>query len=127
MSFEEQLQSAMLAALAGLPGSNGVFLERPVRATPPYLVLGELLSGDWSAKGSTGREARLLVSVHDEGEIWVRTLALQRAVAGAVEALPRRLGDWSLGSLTLLRTRTAREGTGGWVGSVEYRVRAMEG
>ena len=90
MSFEEALQDAVIAALRGVAGVNGVYLERPARASTPYLVLGELLSADWSAKGMAGREARLIVRVHDAGESWTRTVALQ----GEAGAPPRgRAGD----------------------------------
>lgn len=125
MSFEDALQAAVLAALRDVPGTNGVFLERPARASAPYLVLGELLSADWGAKGLAGREARLLVRVHDAGESWTRTVALQGAVSRAIEDLPRAIGGWSVGSVVMLRARTARD-RDGWVGTVEYRVRGME-
>lgn len=131
MSFEEALQAAVLAALAaeaGIAGeANGVFLERPVRATPPYLVLGEMLSADWSVKGAAGREVRIAVRVHDQAESWARTVALQGAASRAIEGLARDLGGWRLGSVTLLRARTLRDGATGWLGSVDYRVRGMEG
>jgi hypothetical protein len=130
VSFELELQDAVLASLraeADIAGqANGVSLERPVRASPPYLVLGPLLSADWGAKGLRGREVRLTVIVHDAAETWTRAVALQGAVARAFDALPRQLGSWSLGSVTLLRSRTGRDGANGWLGLVEYRVRAME-
>lgn len=127
MSFEAELQDAAIVALQAVEGANGVYLERPVRATPPYLVLGEMLSADWSVKGLVGREVRLQVRVHDHGESWTRTATLQGAAGAAIEALPRQIGSWRLGSIVLLRARTAREGSGGWLGTVEYRIRAMEG
>lgn len=130
MSFEAELQEAAVAALAAHPvigaQANGVFLDRPVRATPPYLVLGEMLSTDWSIKGGAGREVRLLVRVHDTGETWSRAIALREAASAAIEGLPRALGGWRLGSVLLLRARTVREGADGWFGSIEYRVRGME-
>jgi hypothetical protein len=131
MSFEVALQAAVRVALLAEPAiaaeANGVHLERPVRATVPYLVIGEMISADWSVKGVRGREVRLLVRVHDEGESWTRAAGLQGAVSRAIEALPRTLDDWRLGSVTFLRSRTLRDGTNGWIGTVEYRVRAMEG
>lgn len=130
MSFEAELHAALLAVLAAEPviaaEANGVHLERPVRASVPYLVIGEMISADWSVKGSNGREVRLIVHVQDEGESWTRAAGLQGAVSRAIEALPRELGGWQLGSVMFLRSRTLREGTRGWIGTVEYRVRAME-
>jgi hypothetical protein len=131
MSFEAELQAAVLSALAAEPAiaaqANGVFLERPARATPPYLVLGPMLSSDWGAKGIAGREVRLTVRVHDAGESWSRAVSLQGAASSAIDALPRQLSGWRLGSVVLLRARTGRDGPNGWLGTVEHRVRAMEG
>lgn len=126
MQFESEVQEAVLSALAGIEGINGVFLERPVRASPPYLVLGELAGSDWGAKDAPGRELRIIVRVHDEGESWMRAATLQGEAARAIEALPRTLGDWSLGAVVLLRARTLRDGTRGWLATVEYRVRGMK-
>jgi hypothetical protein len=130
MSFEAELHAAVMEALRSeadiLATANGVFLERPVRASPPYLVLGPLTSADWSAKGASGREVRVTAQVHDAGESWTRTVALLGAAGRALEALPRNLNGWSLGSVTMLRSRTTRDGAGGWLGMVDYRVRAME-
>ena len=126
MSFELALQEAMLGVLADVPGINGVFLERPARASVPYLVLTEMLSADWGAKGVAGREVRVVVRVHDAGESWARAVGLQGAVAQALEALPRTIGGWSVGSVVLQRAKTARGAGGEWVGSVEFRIRAME-
>lgn len=130
MSFELELQEAVLAVLSTDPdisaAANGVFQERPVRASAPYLILSPLLATDWSAKGLRGREVRVAVTVHDVGETWARTVSLQGAVSRAIEGLPRTLAGWSVGSVALLRCRTARDGTNGWLGLVEYRVRAME-
>jgi len=131
MSFEAALQEAVLGTLAANPEigfqANGVFLERPVRATPPYLMLGDMLSADWSAKSVSGREVRLQIRVHDTSESWARTVSLQGAVCAAIEGMPRVLGGWHLGSVMLLRARTVRDGTAGWLGTIEYRVRGMEG
>jgi hypothetical protein len=131
MSFETELQQAVLQALSAEPtiaaAANGVFLGQTARATPPYLVLADMLSADWSVKETAGREVRLLIRVHDTGESWTRTVSLQGAVGAAIEGMPRELGAWRLGSVVLLRARTVRDGASGWIGTVEYRVRGMEG
>ena len=64
--------------------------------------------------------------VHDAGETWLRPAELQGAASRAIEALPRQLGSWQLGSVTFLRARTMRDGSNGWLGTVEHRLRAME-
>lgn len=130
MSFETELRTALLAALAAEPaiaaGANGVFGERPGRATPPWVELGELLAADWSVKGARGRELRVTVTVRDEGESPARVADLIEAAGRAVGALPRAIGGWRLGAVSFLRARTAREANGQWIGVADWRLRAIE-
>lgn len=130
MSFETALQAALLAALAAEPTiaahANGVFVERPVRATPPWIELGELLAVDWSTKDARGRELRIAVTVRDLAESPTRLLDLLDAAGAAIEALPREVGGWRLGAAVFLRSRTLREPGGQWLGVTEWRLRAAE-
>ncbi|WP_010184824.1 tail completion protein gp17 [Sphingomonas sp. PAMC 26605] len=125
MSAESVVQAAALSALRGVGGLNGVYLGTPVKATPPYALLGELLSGDWSVKDRAGRELRLLVTVRDAGEAPTRIHSLSAAVGAAIEALPRDLDGWRLVSVALLRARIGGGAAGAWSGSLEYRMRVL--
>ncbi|WP_010161248.1 DUF3168 domain-containing protein [Sphingomonas sp. PAMC 26617] len=91
MSAESVLQAAVLANLRAVAGLNGVYVGPPVRATPPFAELGELIAVDWGAKDRAGRELRVLVTLRDAGETAVRLAALAASVGAAIEALPRDL------------------------------------
>lgn len=125
MSAASVVQAAVLSALRGIAGLNGVYAGPPLKATPPYAELGELLGADWSVKDRAGRELRLLVTVRDAGEGAARAQALADAVGAAVEALPRDLVGWRVASVVLLRARTGGGPAGRWSASVEYRVRVL--
>ena len=125
MSAESVVQAALLAGLRGVAGLNGVFEGPPVKATPPYAEIGELLSGDWSVKDRDGRELRLAVTVRDAGETAARVQALGDAVGAAIAGLPRDLDGWRVASLVFVRSRLLRPAPGRWSAVIEYRVRML--
>jgi hypothetical protein len=125
MSGESALQVAALAALRGVAGLNGVYPGAPVKATPPYAELGDLLGLDWSVKDRVGREVRLQVTLRDVGDSPARVQALADSVGAAIEGLPGDLGGWCIASLVLVRTRLGGGPAGRWSMSVEYRVRML--
>ncbi len=125
-SAESVVQAAALAALRAVAGLNGVYLAPPVKATPPYAELGDLLSSDWSVKDRAGRELRLAVTVRDAGESNARAQTLAGAVGAAIEGLPRDLDGWRVASVVLLRSRVRGGPPGRWSATVEYRVRVLE-
>jgi hypothetical protein len=127
MSAESVVQAAVLVAVRGVAGLNGVYLGPPVKATVPFAELGDLLSGDWSVKDRGGRELRLIVTVRDAGDSPARAQVLAGAVGGAIEALPRDLGGWRVASVVLVRSRLSGATGGRWNASVEYRVRVLAG
>jgi len=125
MSAEAVAPAALLAALKGLTGLNGVFEGSPVKATPPYAEIGETLSGDWSVKDRDGRELRLAVTIRDAAETPARVQALANAAGATIEALPRDLPGWRIASLVFVRTRLLRPAPGRWSAVIEYRVRML--
>lgn len=125
MSAESVVQAAVLAALRGLGGLNGVFEGPPVKATPPFAELGELLSGDWGVKDRDGRELRLAVTIRDVGETSARAQVLGGAAGAAIEAIPRDLDGWRVASLVLVRSRLLRPTPARWSVMIEYRVRVL--
>ncbi|WP_277971524.1 tail completion protein gp17 [Sphingomonas echinoides] len=127
MSAESVLQTAVLAKLRAIAGLNGVYAGPPVRATPPFAELGELITLDWGAKDRAGRELRLLVTLRDAGETAVRLAALSASVGSAIEGLPRDLPGWRVASVVLVRSRSWGTSPGQWSASVDYRIRMMEG
>ena len=124
-SAESVVQAAVLVALRGIAGLNGVYVAPPVKATPAYAELGDLLSGDWSVKDRAGRELRLAVTLRDAGETPERVQALANAVGEVIEGLPRDLTGWRVASITLVRSRTSGGPPGRWTAAIEYRVRVL--
>ena len=122
---ESIVQAAVLTAVRGVVGLNGVYLAPPVKASVPYAELGDLLSGDWSVKDRAGRELRVLVNVRDAGDTTERAHALAGAVGAAIEGLPRDLDGWRVASIVLVRNRLGSGPPGRWTATVEYRVRVL--
>lgn len=128
MSAEGTLALAVATALrgaGGLAGLNGVFVGPPVKATPPYAEIGEVLGIDWSVKDRVGRELRVSVTLRDAGETAARVQALSDAAGGAIEALPRVIDGWAVASVALARSRLAASAPGRWTALLDYRVRML--
>lgn len=125
MSADSALQAAVLAAVRDIAGLNGVYLGPPVKATPPYAELGDLLSIDWGVKDRAGRELRVGVTVRDAAETSGRAQELAGLVGAAIEGLPRDLDGWSVASVVMVRARTSGGAASRWAASVEYRIRVL--
>jgi hypothetical protein len=130
MSLEADLHAAVHAALVADPTiasrANGVFVGRPVRMTPPSVVLGEVLGADWSVKGAAGRELRLTFTVVDAGESPGLLFDLVDASLAALASVPRTIGAWQLGPFVHLRSLAQSSGVGRWESVVDVRVRALQ-
>ncbi|WOK36305.1 DUF3168 domain-containing protein [Sphingomonas sp. C3-2] len=129
MNAHAAVEAAVIDALnAHAPfreGVNGVHLMRPVRATPPYALIGESLSGDWGTKDADGREVRIALSVRDAADGPARLYRLMAAAEEALAGLGRQLDGWRVASIAFLRSRITREGDRSWTGMIEYRVRVL--
>lgn len=131
MSAAVVVAEAIRAALAGhaplAEGVAGVFDAPPVRAATPHAVIGEAQLSDWGTKDMAGREARVVVSLHDAGESPARLRRLSGEVELALAGLPRAIGGgWELASRVLLRARIERKGEGRWVATSEWRLRMLK-
>jgi hypothetical protein len=131
MSAAVVLTEAIRAALAGYAplaeGLAGVFDAPPVRAATPYALIGEAQLSDWGTKDMVGREARVVVSLHDAGESPARLRRLSGEVELAMAGMPRAIGDgWDLASRVLLRARIERKGEGRWIATSEWRLRMLK-
>ncbi len=131
MSAAVVLAEAIKAALTGhaplAEGLAGVFDAPPVRAATPHAVIGEAMLSDWGTKDMAGREARVVVSLHDAGESPARVRRLSGEVEVAMAGLPRAIGGgWELASRVLLRARIERKGEGRWIAMSEWRVRMLK-
>lgn len=124
MSAREALVAAATARLEAALTGAAVFDAPPVRAALPHAVVEEPVLADWSSKSWRGHEARIAVTIRDEGERPVRLRALLAQAEEALADLPRELGDgWRAASVTPSRSRVAPTGGRGWLGRAEFTVR----
>lgn len=127
MTAEQAFQQALLAALKGIDGLNGVFDAPPTRASAPWAELGDMVTLDWGTKNAAGRELRPVVILHDRGDSVARLQALAGAVEQAVAAMAPDLPGWRIVSLAPVRKRFARAGSNGWTAAIEHRARLLAG
>ncbi|MGV3769587.1 MAG: tail completion protein gp17 [Sphingobium phenoxybenzoativorans] len=130
MSAELAVRAAMLAALAedAALGAllNGVYDGAPVKASPPYAVVGECLGSDWGTKDADGRELRMTLSLFDAQETPARLAAAMRLADGVVRGMSGVVdGAWRIGTVALLRSRTVKGRDRGWSCVMDYRVRVL--
>lgn len=122
MSASLAVQTAVVAALADLPGLTGVYDGPPADAAAPYAVIGPDMVSDWSSKTDIGHAVRLMVTIWDDRPGAARL----RALLGGVEARLRALGGLH-GGQRIVVVQLLRSGVGaaqdGWrPGSIELRV-----
>ncbi len=123
----EAIRVALSAHFPLAEGLAGIFDAPPVRAATPHAVIGEALLSDWGTKDMPGREARVVVALHDAGESPARVRRLSGEVEVAMAALPRVIGSgWELASRVLLRARIERKGEGRWIATSEWRLRMLK-
>jgi hypothetical protein len=124
MSASLAVQTLVAAALADLPGVNGVYDGPPPDAVPPYVVIGSDLLTDWSTKTEIGHEHRLAINVWDAGP---GTAAAKRLMGGVIDRLVALSGAHSghtIVSSRLLRSLVLTDADGWTQGIVEFRVRS---
>lgn len=122
----ETLAAAASAALAGVAGLNGAYEGPPVQAAFPYARIEAGPESDWSHKSGEGRELRLAITIHDQGERPARLRQLMGTAQAAIGALDGDLGDWRLVTLIFLRSRMLREPGTAWAGAIEWRARLLK-
>lgn len=127
MGDEMAVRGAVLEALRGDAALaamlNGVWDGPPVKASAPYVVLGECIGSDWGTKDRAGREVRVAMTVQDKRENADGLAAL----LALVDAAARRVTvpGCEMGAVALLRSRVLRARDEGWRAVVEYRVRVL--
>jgi hypothetical protein len=124
IAFGEALIAALEAYAPLTEAVNGIYAVPPGRATPPFVLLGEMAALDWSTKTEAGREIRFAILLREEAERADRLAVLADRAEAAVEAMPRDLPGWQIVSLVLLRSRILRT-DGPWTASLDYRARLL--
>lgn len=119
------MAEAFVAALQNMEGLNGAYSPQPVQAACPYAVVDAGIESDWSHKSGDGREVRIAVTIHDEGEHPARPTRLAQTAETAVRAIPNDLPGWQLVNLVFLRSRTVRGAGPRWTAAIDYRARLL--
>ena len=72
MNADADIRAALVSLLQGDAALNAqvnrVYDGEPAKATPPMLVVGDVLGSDWATKDKAGRELRLSLTVEDDRE-----------------------------------------------------------
>jgi hypothetical protein len=130
-AIEAAVRAAMIAALSGDAtlgaAINGVFEAGVERAHPPYVEVGAMTARDWGTKDREGREIVATVRVHDAARGGGAASALTARVAAAIAAMPRAGAGYEIGSVRLRQCTIARAAGGGWLATMDFRVRALAG
>ena len=124
------LQRAAIEALQGAAGIGGVYDGPPLQAAFPYAVVEFGPEMDWGHKSGTGREARLAVILHDEGERPARLYRLMEEAESALRALQADGDGWHIVGFRFVRSLIASNKRGPragqtWSGLIEYRARML--
>lgn len=124
-SPSETLIEAASSALRSVEGLNGIYDGQPLQGAFPYAMLEAGPESDWSHKSGTGRELRLAVTIHDQGERPARLRRLVQGVEEAIDGMDGALEEWRLVTLIFVRGRLLR-GEAGWTATSEFRARMLK-
>lgn len=129
MNAETDIRAALIARLradAALAAQvNRVHDGTPAKSTPPTLIVGECIGGDWGTKDRPGRELRIGLTVEDDIETPARIGGIMALADAAVQGLAGTVSGWDIGSLTLVRSRLLRLNSGVWNALIDYRIRVL--
>jgi len=110
------------ATLAGLV--NQVSDGEPVKASAPWLIVGDPATTGWGARGVDGLSLRQPLLLALRGDDLARVTAILARVDAVLASLDGDLGDWRITSLRFERSRITRSRTE-WRAAVDYLVRAV--
>lgn len=105
---------------------NGVFDQATQRVTAPYVIISDSLSTDWSVKDRTGREVRMALTVHDDGDDAARLGQITDQILIRLNEIPAIQPHFEIAALQYLRSRTRRGDDRRWQVLIEFRVRLLE-
>ncbi|MBT2186858.1 DUF3168 domain-containing protein [Sphingobium nicotianae] len=126
MSGELAVRGAILSALRGdaalMAMVNQVSDGEPVKASAPWLMLGDAMASGWGARGVDGLALRQTLLLVLRGDELGRVADILTRVDDALTGIDSALGDWRLTSLRFERSRIVRSRTE-WRASIDYAVR----
>ena len=130
MNADSDIRAALVVLLQADSALNAqvnrVYDGAPDKATPPMLVVGDVLGSDWATKDKAGRELRLGLTIEDDRETPSRISTIMPLVDAGVQGLTGVIGAWQVGSLVMMRSRLMRNSAGRWAAVMDYRIRVLE-
>jgi hypothetical protein len=119
-----ELQAKVIEVLGGVAGL-GTYSLAPVQAAYPFATMDAGLETDWSHKSGDGREVRLAVTIRDKSERPERVQQLEAQAEAAIAGISGATANWSVVSMSFMRSRLVREKETGWAAVIEYRARML--
>lgn len=127
MSAEWELREAILKTLRTdaeiMAHVNGVFNERPLVATPPYIELLGSTSSDWSSKSFIGREVRISIALRSAAQEDAPSISVLPLIENLMLKLPNELPHHRIINNQYLRSRSGHDADGRWTIVLSYRFR----
>ena len=128
MSADLLARAAIVAALKGdaslVDRVNQIADGEPVKASPPWLLVGSAVASGWGARGVDGVTVRQTIELALRGDQLSAVTAILDRVDAALRAMDGALGDWRVTSLRFDRSRIRRNGTE-WRAAVDYSIRMV--
>ncbi|HEY1125941.1 MAG TPA: DUF3168 domain-containing protein [Sphingobium sp.] len=126
MSAELAARAAILAVLrddvdlAALV--NQVADGEPVKASPPWLLVGGAEARGWGARGVDGVTLRQTIELTSRGAQRAAVTAILDRVDQLLRSMDGNLGDWRVTHLAFERSRIRRSGTE-WRAAADWSIR----
>jgi hypothetical protein len=128
MSAELAARAAVLAALSddvGLAGLvNQICDGDPVKASAPWLLVGDSVSTGWGARGVEGVTLRQPIQLVLRGDDLGAVTAILDRVDVVLRGMADEAGDWRITSLRFERSRISR-GRAEWRATMDYGLRLV--
>ncbi|MEO6092183.1 MAG: DUF3168 domain-containing protein [Novosphingobium sp.] len=104
---------------------NAITEEVPSRTSLPWLAIAASASIDWSCKTNAGREVRIAVELHCQGDRPDTAAVLVGAIEQRIASLPRAQPGFTVVAAQFLRARAEQRGANARAILLEYRFRLL--
>lgn len=129
MSAELAARAAILATLQGDAALTGLVNQiadgEPVKASPPWLLLGSATASGWGARGVCGVTLRQTIELTLRGDQLSAVTAILDRADELLRGMDGNLGAWRITYLAFERSRIRRSGTE-WRAAADYSIRMAQ-
>ncbi len=101
---------------------NQIADGEPVKASPPWLLVGGATASGWGARGVDGVTLRQTIELALRGDQLSAVTAILDRVDELLRGMDGDLGDWRMTNLSFDRSRIRRSGTE-WRAASDYSIR----